>query len=358
MYLLILHDKHIRMNSLIKLTNFIVGFLIFLIFSPNTTAQAPGFLYANEISKGSTIYIVSNHDTILRNNEIYSNYVVSKNSIPYFFKGEFINPDSIHYTLLDSNQFINEISTIEEDWLLFVHGAGKTFNNAVQRGLDVQHYHKVNVLVFSWPSRNPKVSPGDNLRMMRPNVSKSMVHYKYTLDLMRTFKNENKGFINHSLSAIYHSIGNQFPKNLALEDSAFTNQEPIFKYSIINAAAVEEKGHTRWLENLKLQERIIVNSNINDVNLNGIRIFTKESYQLGETAFYPLANNATYINFSDIVKFTLPPGAAHTYFIGKSPAKYPAVYEFYNDIFHGKTSDFTKLPYLQKREKGDVYDFK
>lgn len=326
-------------------------------YSINSNAQPAGFLYGNEIAKGSTIYIITNHDTTMNNGIVYANYELSNDSIPYFFKGEFINVDSIHYTILDSSQFINEISAIEEDWLLFVHGAGKTFNNAVHRGYDVQHYHKVNVIVFSWPSKNPSISPGENLKAMRPNVSKSMVHFKYILNLMRTFKKENNGFQEHSLSAIYHSIGNQFPKNLALEDSASANQEPIFKYSIINAAAVEQENHTQWVENFNLQERIIINSNVNDFNLNGIRIFTYESYQLGETAFYPLAKNATYINFSDIVKFTLPPGAAHTYFIGKSPDKYPTVYEFYNDIFHGKTSDFTQLPYIKKRVDGDVYDF-
>ncbi|NPD44624.1 MULTISPECIES: alpha/beta hydrolase [unclassified Lentimicrobium] len=348
------------MNSYIKVQISIYISIVlfsFILITTNAMAQPTGFLYSNEISKGSTIYIISNHDTTMINNEVYSNYELSKDSIPYFFKGEFITADSIHYTLMDSSQFINEISAIEDDWLLFIHGAGKTFNNAVHRGYDVQHYQKVNVIVFSWPSRNPNISPGENLKTMRPNVSKSMVHYKYILSLMRTFRKENKGFETHSLSAIYHSIGNQYPKNLALEDSAFANQEPIFKYSIINAAAVEEKNHTQWVENFNLQERIIINSNINDVNLNGIRIFTKESYQLGETAFYPLAKNATYINFSDIVKFTLPPGAAHTYFIGKSPAKYPSVYDFYYDIFHGISSNFTQIPYIKKRADGDVYDF-
>lgn len=335
----------------------IIVLLSFFLKPINSFAQTASFLYGHEIAKGSTIYIISNHDTTMINGEVYSNYELSNEKVPYFFKGEFIYADSIHYTLMDSSQFIKEISAVEEDWLFFVHGAGKTFNNAVQRGYDVQHYHKVNVIVFSWPSRNPNISPGENLKTMRPNVSKSMVHYKYALSLMSVFRKENKGFQKHSLSAIYHSIGNQFPKNLALEHSAFTNQEPIFKYTIINAAAVEQENHTQWVENFNLQERIIINSNINDLNLNGIRIFTKESYQLGETAFYPLAKNATYINFSDIVKFTLPPGAAHTYFIGKSPAKYPSVFDFYNDIFHGITSDFTLIPYLKKREDGAVYDF-
>ena len=130
----------------------------------------------------------------------------------------------------------------------------------------------------------------------------------------------------------------------------------LFDNVIINAAAVEQKNHTKWVEQLQFQKNIFINSNRRDFNLNGLRISTKHGKQLGQKVTHPFASNAVYFDFTKSVGFRIPTGPSHTYFIGKIPERNKNICLIYSEMLHGHMPDLADETRFTKRRKssGDL----
>ena len=113
--------------------------------------------------------------------------------------------------------------------------------------------------------------------------------------------------------------------------------EGLFSNFILNAAAVNQYQHQKWLEKLNIQERIYVTINNDDFTLHGAMIL-RASKQLGLGYRGSTAMNAHYVNFSDVAT------REHNLFLGKSATEKnnPYIYLFYKQAFHGSAVSFNE----------------
>jgi hypothetical protein len=202
-----------------------------------------------------------------------------------------------------------------ENWVIFVHGDGKDLRSAINRAKEIKELHQVNVLVYAWPSHNPEFNGIKNFKNSYANVEKATVHFsKFLSEVANIRKAFPQTSFTRNLSMFLHSLGNYYLENLVKSDLHTELTEPFIDNLIINAAAVDLKAHDEWVEQLRFQKRIYINSNGKDMNLIGLRIFSSKKMQLGEDPEPPLASNAYYVSFTDAVGASIPPGPSHSYF--------------------------------------------
>lgn len=337
---------------------FFIALIVFgLSFLP-LQAQVLNSVYLSEFKSGDSIYVISNRQpTDSDKNGVYFENIVRTEVELDFLKVRFYQPDSIFTQRLNPDDFLKQISAFCTDWLLFVHGDSKTFNQAVMRGFDIQHLHNLPVLVFSWPTKDYNISGIKNFKNSKNNIGESKDHFNKLLNFMEVFRNNNRAFADSAkLNLLLHSLGNSFIEQFINEKMYDDFSLKIFDNVILNSAAVNQKNHKDWLEQLNIQQQIYVTCNKSDVNLKGVRLFTKAGKQLGEKVKTPLAQNANYIHFTKAVGFRLPTGTTHTFFIGEVTDESKNIAEFYNDLFHGKRIDFSESERFLLRKDGRGYE--
>ncbi len=332
-------------------------FIILLISAVELHAQIEGFIYASRVEKGTVIYVSSNRETTQTGNSFQqTNHPKSNHSLDYY-KCTYISLDSIIKLKLDSSAFLSEMQSIKGDWLVSVHGDNKTFTTAIWRGLDIQYKYNVNVLVFSWPSKDPNVGGLKNYKNSQKNLVKSYGHFIQLLLLIKKFRNtHSKPTAGQHISLFCHSLGNQYLQMLASDNDHVLDFSGLFDNVILNAAAVDQKNHKAWLEKIRMQQNLYVTANKQDVNLKGLHIFTKGGKQLGEKITHPLASNAVYIHFNKSVGLRFPTGTTHTYFIGGMSDTCDQINFFYKSIFHGESVDVQNGAMFMERKDGLGYE--
>lgn len=237
----------------------------------------------------------------------------------------------------DKSHFERKITSLENnDWLLFVHGDAKTLEQSIIRGLTIQKTYDVKVIVFSWPSKVSNKSGMRNFNNSFANVQKSTPHLESLLSTLQSIRsNGDSYFETNNLSLFCHSLGNAHIQTALENETSLLSKNTLFDNIILNAAAVSDKDHSSWLTKLNARKSIFVNSNRNDFNLKGLRIFSRYHRLLGELVKSPRAENAQYINFSQCVGFRTRTATSHTYFIGSIPVEQQSVFNYYSTIFHG-----------------------
>lgn len=334
-----------------------LSIFVILFSSQLVLSQKVESVYMSEFDSGISIYTLTNRTYDQTKDNIQFRNEVSSDTVLTFLKVSFYQPDSLHILIMKKEDFIRETSLMQDDWLLFVHGDSKTFEQAVMRGFDIQYLHNINVLVYSWPTKDPDYNGIKNFKNSKQNVILSMDHFETLLKYIGQFKSSNPSFSNNSqLSLFIHSLGNSYLENLVKQKKTLNHQEMLFDNLIINAAAVNQEGHKLWVEQLNFQKHIYIINNKQDFNLKGVRIFTKDGKQLGEVIELPTAKNADYIQFTEAVGFRTPTGTTHTYFIGKVADESKNIKQFYKELFHGEKIDFSDPNRFIEREDGIGYD--
>jgi len=228
-----------------------------------------------------------------------------------------------------------------ENWVIFVHGDGKDLKSAVKRAKEIEELHQVNVLAYAWPSRNPDLGAINNFKNSYANVEKATQHFSEFLSkIAQLRKTGTSAFSSGNLSMFFHSLGNYYLENLVKNNLHDTFEAPFIDNLIINAAAVDQKDHDKWIEQLNFQKRIYINSNGKDMNLIGLRIFSSKKMQLGEDPEMPFATNASYVSFTKAVGASLPPGPSHSYFFASITAESDRIKTYYTTIINGYAIDF------------------
>lgn len=315
-------------------TNFLIGtFLLLMVF-------LSGILKAQESIQKAQTEITENQVLVVTNRA----FIMGNNDQMLFDAN--LEPEGTHKYLqanLQGEQWffseksnLNSLMDVEpkyDDWLIFVHGDSKTLQSAVQRAFDIQEIHKVNILVYAWPSKDEEVGAIKNFKNSYENVESSAYMFKDFLVEMEDLKNENWNE-NQKLSLFFHSLGNYYIERLVLDGYAANFENAFIENLIINAAAVQQEGHSNWVEKIKFSDRIFINSNDDDLSLSGLRVLTRLGRQLGESAEPPLASNAVYVDFTDIVGFP-GMGPSHSYYFAEKTMKIEQVKKYYSTIFHG-----------------------
>jgi hypothetical protein len=225
------------------------------------------------------------------------------------------------------------------DLLVFVNGHGKNFPRNLGRGFLLDERYNLNVILFEWPTYYRSLTPtGINARKVTP------MFITFIKELDRIKKND---FAKSHTSVIFHSMGNHIAKNMAKSKDNNTLNYKIFDNLILNAAAVTHFGHKRWVEKLKLTDRVYINSNAGDFPLSGV-YFLRKTKPLGMAPKPPHARNAIYIDFTKVA------GEAHNYYTGKSELEKNNVhaFEYYNTIFHGGKTDTSDSTIFKEKENG------
>ncbi len=321
-------------------------------------AQKVESIYSDSLPSGSKTLVISNRAYSMQNGAISFSNQVKEGSDLLYLEVKFID-DSLLSKTCERNVLFEQVYQNQKDWLLFIHGDSKTFEQAVMRAFDIQYRHGINVLVFSWPSKDPELGGVKNFKNSRQNLIKSLGHFRELLCQVRDFKKEYPDFSkNRKLSLFIHSLGNAYLENMIDQGLVPENTGQLFDNLIINAAAVNQDGHPAWVEQLDIQKRIYIICNKQDFNLKGVRIFTSDGKQLGEKVKQPLADNATYIQFTRAVGFRFPTGTTHTYFIGKMADKSINIRRFYTELFHGMPADTNNPLLFSRNKKGIGFDIK
>ena len=323
---LITYDKFVSLKTLL------FGFLFFFIDIPL------GFTI--DFTEYKTVYVITNRAVNDTNNELTYNHEVRESEEIDFLKVKIINKDTLSIEKLSSEQFLTQTTALKSNWLVFVHGDSKTFKKSVERGYSIQQYHKVNVIVFSWPSQHPEKVRLRNFFNSKKNVGKSEHHFLKVIHFLEKFKSRLNE--DNRLSVLFHSLGNLYVKRLSMNEKSYAFKANIFDNVIINSAAVRQKNHWKWINRLKFQKNIFITSNKRDVSLKGVRFLTNSGKQLGEKVVYPLSENANYIQFTKAIGFQLPIGLTHTYFIGEITDGSDNVRAFYYTLFHGQNINFSE----------------
>lgn len=320
-------------------------------------SQTGGSVHVDRLAAGTSIYVITNR--VVDSSQLSPSFLNRVRSDPSltFLQVIYHGDDSLEILPVDSTRFISGIEGKNKDWLLFVHGDAKTFRQAVMSGFDIQALYDVNVIVFSWPAKDPEITGIKNFKNSRQNVIKSIGHFSSLICLMRTFRHVNPDFQSGArLSIFFHSLGNFYLENLVKLSKSLCGPPVVFDNLIMNAAAVNQEHHDEWVEQLHFQDRIYITSNVDDFNLKGARIFTKDGKQLGEKIKPPLSETSIYINFTKAIGFRFPTWTTHTYFIGKIPDLSTNIRMFYKDILHGLEPDLHNARMFKTRSDGLGYN--
>lgn len=311
----------------------------------------------SELEAGDSIYVITNREIDTTHKELAFTYKVDETARLKFLKVTLNDSLEIINQQLSSEDFMLEVCTKTFDWLLYVHGDGKTYNESVQRGFDIQNTYNVNLIVFSWPSELPNINGLKNFKNSERNVTKSVGHFNQLISFMKDFKENNMSFQEEaSLSMLLHSLGNLYLKELLNATDSEQINDTIFENIIMNSAAVNREHHQKWVERVSFQKRIYITNNHYDYSLKGLHIYTKHGNQLGEEFNGAMAKNANYVHFTEAVGFRTPTSNTHTYFIGEIPRESQNIRSFYNTIFQGNQIDFSDPTQFVKREEELGYD--
>ncbi len=280
------------------------------------------------------VFVVTNRivDTTAQGTVIFTNRIDSVYGLKYLSaykeNGEWfvVKYDNLEHLLANATPY--------SDWLAWVHGDGQSFLISVERALEIQRLHHVNMLVFSWPSKAPDKSPIGNFKNSRINAVRSAPYLNEFIHLFNRLKTEKESPVKFSI--FFHSLANYMLES-AIEQGFLDDVSPgLFENMILNAAATDSEGHRDWVERLNFQKRLFITSNDGDVNLAGLRAFSRFGYQLGEKPLGTLAQNATYLDFTQSVGFRLRTGATHSYYYSYITRKSKNIRELFTQLLRGK----------------------
>jgi hypothetical protein len=218
---------------------------------------------------------------------------------------------------------ITDYLSAEKNFLVLVDGHGKTFGHSMERGFELTERFHINMIVFDWPT--------DYLALRKTvyNATEVTVSFVRAMRILEDIR--NKYYTSSAVSVLFHSMGNRIIKDISSTKLLGKMPEYLFNNIIINAAAVRQRNHARWVENLNIQKRIYITMNDRDFNLRGAALI-RIAEQLGLSNHNKTAKNAFYVNFSDLST------EDHNLFLGKSQLEKtnPEVFIFYDLAFQGK----------------------
>ncbi len=209
------------------------------------------------------------------------------------------------------------------DFLVYADGHGKTFQQVLERGFHVSERFAVNMVIFDWPT--------DNMALKKTAYAAAEVSPAFVLAMRELSNFQKEQYPLSAVSAMFHSMGNHILRNVAENGLLSYMPDNVFSNIILNAAAVNQYHHRKWLEKLNIQKRIYITINDDDFTLHGAMIL-RAAKQLGLGYRGNTAMNANYVNFSDVATHE------HNLFLGKSATEKnnPYIYLFYEQAFHGR----------------------
>jgi hypothetical protein len=261
------------------------------------------------------------------------------------FVDEFVDTCALKYLLLQkeagkwkvyqgsSLEEVMELLPAKRDLVVYAEGMGKIFTSNVERALLMSTQYGVNVIMFDYASINTTYRPSRNFRFARENAALSATQYFTLLKQLQQAKAQHAPWITgNRLSAFFHSMGNIILEQMMLHEPVRElNNAPFIDNVVINAACVPQKHHARWVEQILFANKVFIHYNRKDFQLKGAHFLTMKK-QLGEKIRKPLAGNATYVNFHELVKWK------HSYFLNMPDSSFTMplpVANYFSNVLKG-----------------------
>lgn len=267
------------------------------------------------------ILMVSNRYFDLSENFTYARFVHPDRKLHFFVVS--FSSDSSYMTVYNSLDEAMQVFSEDQNFLVFVHGHGKNFEQTIQRGFEINSRYNTNTVVFDWPTDYLA------LRKTAKNARKVTSNFVTTVSQMQPILESE--FPDSKISVIFHSMGNHILRKMVTNGNQNSIDNGFFDNLILNAPAVKQQNHSKWINNLSIQKRVYIVSNDNDFPLKGASLL-RLSKQLGLGIKGTPAENAQYIDFSRIAD------KEHNLFLGltKVEEENPELKTFYKDLFDGK----------------------
>jgi hypothetical protein len=285
-------------------------------------------------SKHLIVVTVRQPDTLVTGEVLFNDKVDTAGHLKYLLVTE--ESGDYYARPLPDLATVLETPAPYRDWLVWVHGDGKTFNISLERAFEIQALHQVNLIVFSWPTLASGLGPIANFKNSQKNahLTTPLLHdFFHELDHYR--QSEYNRFQNGHLSIFFHSLGCYLLEESLNYGYLQDVSSELFSNLIINAAAVPSEDHAEWIDRLNVQQRVYITYNDGDINLAGLRVISELGYQLGERPLPPLSDNAVYLDFTRSVGFRFPTGATHSYYYSTMALKSASIKETFNILLHG-----------------------
>ena len=331
-------------------------FLAFLIPAPLFVTGQTGGNSQFQTDQPVRLLVVTDRisDTLGGGKVVFINEVDTTGSLKYLLVT--MEGESWYAEAYPSLKSLMENPMPYRDWAVWVHGDGQSFEISLERAREIQALHKVNFIVFSWPTLAPDKGPINNFKYSRNNalLTVPFLHaFLHEIDHYRKME-YNRIQAGH-LSIFFHSLA-CYMLNEALERGYLQDMSvSLFDNLIINQAATSSVGHADWVERLKIQKQVYIIFNDGDVNLAGFRVLFGQGYQLGERPLPPLAMNAIYLDFTGSVGFRLPTGATHSFYYATVAEKSSNIRETFSILFQGYQLRFADPVRFETTEEPQVF---
>ncbi len=217
--------------------------------------------------------------------------------------------------------------------LVYVNGYNKTFEGTIKGGQMLSARYNVNAIMFDWPTdQKPIRITAKNARKVSNNLAVSLN------EVGQVQQNISPGT---NLSVVFHSMGNHVARHLVKSGNINHVKPGVVDNIILNAAAVKSYDHNRWVEKMNNDEKVYIVVNKYDYVLRGASLM-RGVRQLGNVPLGEMADNAHYIDFSEIAE------KEHSYYLGETIAEKKTIqfFEFYNAVFQGLTFGNNKNEFL------------
>ncbi|MEZ5015546.1 MAG: alpha/beta hydrolase [Flavipsychrobacter sp.] len=293
-----------------------IAVTLFLLLSINALAQPEHFNTVDFWSKlkydtSSINWATTKADTVI---VVVSNRKKTNDSIR--FMSEYPTNGALHHFIVYSHngkwhvkptgsleEAIDLVPDKEKDWVVYTEGMGKLFTSDLDRGMNMSAQYGVNVIMLDYPSiTSTKRTSGNYLFAVKQSKATYKYFTKTLIQIKQLHANNQLGSKFKSLNLFFHSMGNNFAKQLAKKGQLVKLNEGRWVNNIIlNAPCVPQSNHRKWLDKITFAQNIYVNYNPDDFVLGAAHVVSKRK-QLGEKIKHPISLKAHYINFSKVAE--------------------------------------------------------
>ncbi len=201
-------------------------------------------------------------------------------------------------------EFRNTIARCEEkqrDCLLYVHGFGKSFVEALEQGRRLEERYGIEIVLFTWPT-NPGGIVTKEYRDVKRTAFASSGAFDRVLERIgaylseREFDRDRLVACGVNLNLMTYSMGNFLLQNYVLSEY-YGRETDMFTNVVLCQADCDNANHAAWLSKLAAGQRIYVTINEKDKVL----FWSEKNNQrdrLGRTAKNLVSTNAVYVDFT------------------------------------------------------------
>lgn len=226
------------------------------------------------------------------------------------------------------------LTSKKKNCVFFVHGFNQSFKKNLEKSLEIEKQHGVEVVAFSWPS-NPGGFKRKEYRDAKRIAKASVSALDATLEkvgayLKEPFNREALEACDVKFSFMTYSLGNFLFQNY-VRDAAYEAETNVFENVVLCQADVDNPGHEQWVDQIETGKRIYVTINENDWVLK----WSDANFQrarLGRLAQGLNSTKASYFDFTDGPNV----GRTHGIFYKKTNN---VVKDFFTEVLNGRRGE-------------------